>query len=140
MDVESDGDRRGVYDERLRLYTLRERELDRRDRRMSFLRLGAFLLSLASLAITFWFDQNNDAVWYAASVTAFLFFLVLIWRHTVLAKEQRSVRAHVRLNTEALHRLARTWDALPLVDAPSKYADLPVTRDLMLFGRGSLAQ
>lgn len=133
-------DRRALYDEQLHRFAVEERELDRDDRRISWLRLAAFLASAVALGIAFWVDRLSPAPWYVAATLCFVIFLVLIWRHTKLSARQRRVRAHVRLNREALHRLARTWDALPIIELPSRLRDHAVARDLMLFGRASLYQ
>jgi energy-coupling factor transporter ATP-binding protein EcfA2 len=133
-------DPRSVYDERLQRFAIDERTLARDDRRLSWLRLGAFVASLASLAVAFWVAREQPTPWYVAAALFLLVFLLLVWRHTKLSTEQRRVRAHVRLNTEALHRLARTWDALPVIDLPERFTDRPIARDLMLFGRASLYQ
>lgn len=133
-------DPRARYDDRLRRFALEARALDGRDRRISWLRLGAFVASLASLAVAFWVVPESPGVWYAIAAVAFATFLALVWLHTKLSARQRRVRALVRLNTEALHRIARTWEALPTAEHPARHLDDPVARDLMIFGAASLYQ
>jgi hypothetical protein len=133
-------DPRAAYDERLHRFVVEELELDRADRGISWLRLATFVLALVALGIGFWGAGASRSPWFITALVAFLAFLLLVGRHTLNARRQRRVRAHVRLNRTALHRLARTWEALAIAEIPDRYTEHAVARDLALFGRASLFQ
>ena len=131
---------RAQYDERLQRFVHEARDLTVRDRRISWLRLAFFLVAVGALAVTFWGSPTQPGVWYGACAASLLAFLILIWRHSTVASQQRRVSAHVRMNTEALHRIARTWEALPPADPLVQHENVPLARDLSLFGHASLFQ
>ncbi|HXU30436.1 MAG TPA: DNA mismatch repair protein MutS, partial [Thermoanaerobaculia bacterium] len=72
------------------------------------------------------------------AVAALAVFLGLLGNHEKVIREEKRRGELVKIQEEALARLARDWNALPLPNLPS--TDSALARDLGLFGRASLGQ
>jgi hypothetical protein len=65
-------------------------------------------------------------------------FVGLVIVHDRVVREERRAADLVRLQDEALARLARDWEAMPLPGLTEKVEPPPLARDLNLLGRASL--
>ena len=126
-----------VYEARIRGEEARVSRLEARSLRYSRWRLAVFLLGLGCAVVGAREFGNLDPPWLFVSLGLFVGFGVLVRRHGGVARELDAARGLVALNREALDRLARRWEALPL---PAEVAPSAMARDLDLFGRASLFQ
>ncbi len=114
----------------------RERDaLTRRWNRVANLRLLAFLAAAGTLGYGVW--QRSPIV-AAAGVLLLGAFLFLVRHHGDLGRRRRRAAVLSDLNAEALSRIARDWDALPLRHTIRAAPGHPFAADLDLFGRASL--
>jgi hypothetical protein len=113
--------------------------------RFSLLRGTFFLVFVGSLLMVLVTAGDFPPHWWIAAVVSLLAFLAILPVHDrVIAAEHRA-RDLRQVNDEGLRRLVRDWDGLPL-SAVAPFAalsgrdrdDLPLARDLNLFGRASL--
>lgn len=112
---------------------------ERRLGRIGMLRLLVFGAAVAS----WWYalrPQTLDWRWGSVAIALTAAFAVAV--HQSRRSRARLARARDlhALTTEALARLARDWDALPLREWDAPDATHPYAADLDLFGRGSLSQ
>jgi MutS domain V len=77
--------------------------------------------------------------WIAAAGWLAVFFAVLPVHDRVITEQRRAADLRT-LNEEALDRMARAWDRLPVPATAAPGTDGPLARDLDLFGRASLFQ
>ncbi len=129
-----------LYAERRDRFRAEEKVFARRSFRFSVARLIAALafvgclvavVAKASEPWTLRFPIGGAAV-------ALTVFLGLLGNHEKVIREEKRRRELAKIQEEALARLARDWQALPLSTLPA--TDSPLARDLGLFGRASLAQ
>lgn len=127
------------YQVRIRYCLTREQQAARLDGWLTHLRLGAFLLSLA-LALTALRSESSSTLWWWLAGLTFLAFVSLIAWHDRVVEAGEEFRQRRRINEEALARIARRWDLLPMqeVDVPAAYR--ATATDLDLFGPASLFQ
>jgi len=111
--------------------------LTRRWNRVANLRLLVFAAAAAALAWGIWRSSPAAAVVGAALLVG---FVALAVHHNRLGRQRRRVATLVEINAEAVSRLARDWDALPLRHDPAIPPDHPFAADLDLVGRASLGQ
>jgi hypothetical protein len=106
--------------------------------RYSLLR-GALFLGFAGCLLTILIQSGRGApAWgWSAGLLLLAFLAALPFHDKVIRRERRADEA-VRINREALARLERQWDGMPL-PALSPAEPPPLARDLNLFGRASLA-
>ncbi len=117
-----------------------EKDFARRSFRFSIARLIA---ALALAACLFAIVVKAPEPWtlrlpIGGAVAALAVFLGLLGAHEKVIREEKRRAELGRIQEEALARLARDWDALPLPKLPA--TDSPLARDLGLFGRASLGQ
>jgi ABC-type multidrug transport system fused ATPase/permease subunit len=117
----------------------RDQEAQRSDR-ISRLRLGAFLVGIAAL-IWLW-SQGAGIVPIGSALGAFILFAMFVVLHARVDERMARHEALRVVNTRALERIARNWNALPEGDPPPgiDLTDHPFAVDLDLFGRASLFQ
>ncbi len=114
----------------------RERDaLTRRWNRVANLRLLAFLAAAGGLGYGVW---QRSLITAATGVLLLGVFLLLVRHHGDLGRRRRRASILHDLNAEALSRIARDWDALPLRHAIRAAPGHPFAADLDLFGRASL--
>ncbi len=129
-----------LYVNRRDLFRAEERGFARRSFRFSIARLiAAFALAACLFAIV----AKASEPWtlrlpIGGAVAALLVFLGLLGAHEKVIREEKRRAELGKIQEEALARLARDWDALPLPKLPA--SDSPLARDLGLFGRASLGQ
>jgi hypothetical protein len=73
-----------------------------------------------------------------AAPVLLVWYFVLAYRHSIIARARERADALVRMNEEALQRIARDWERLPLRHRRRAEPDHPYAADLDLFGRASL--
>jgi hypothetical protein len=129
-----------TYRERADAFAAEERRLARVSFRFSVGRGALFLGFLATLlAILIRSSLADSGWWLLAGAWLAAFLLVLPWHERIIQRQRRA--ASLRdLNEEALRRLARDWDRLPVPQVPEDLTQDHRARDLDLFGRASLLQ
>jgi hypothetical protein len=124
-----------VYEERRLMFSRRAAEITERFNRVATLRLVTFLAAVALAGFAIWRAAAVAGVLAAALLVA---FVVLVVFHGRLARRRRRSLLFARLNEEALWRLARDWERLPLRHDVRAGAEHPYAADLDVFGRASL--
>ena len=132
-----------------RFSALRDR-LDARSRRISWLRLGLFVVAIALLVRAELRPQGRGAFLAGGFALLAAFGVVAAW-HGRVKRKQRWFDVLARLNEEGPLRIARDWDRLPGAEfAPGRPGfagtasdiaagpDHPYALDLDLFGRASV--
>ena len=129
-----------TYSERAAAFSAEERRLARISWRFSLGR-GALFFGFAAtlLAIIIRASLAEASLWLLAGGWLVAFLLVLPW-HDRIVHRQRRAAALRDLNEEALRRLARDWDQLPVPRVPEALTVDHRARDLDLFGRASMLQ
>ena len=130
-----------TYRQRRSAFDAEERRLARVSFRFSLLRGGLFVGFVACLGVILVRagSLTTPGWWIAAAVWLVVFFAVLPLHDRVIGEQRRA--ADLRgLNDEALLRIERAWDRLPIPSVAVAGADGPLARDLDLFGRASLFQ
>jgi predicted ATPase len=112
----------------------------RRSRRISRLRLAAFLGGLSCLIWTL--ERGADPLWLTGAALIFgVFGGLVVWHARV--EDRAAWHDALRVASErAVARIERRWDDLPPADAPASVDPThhPYAVDLDLFGRASLFQ
>lgn len=121
-----------------RFAALRDR-LDARSRRISWLRLGLFIVAIALLVRAELSPQARGAFLAGGFVLLATFVIVAAW-HGRVKRRVRWYDTLARLNEEGPLRIARDWDRLPGADFTAAGPDHPYALDLDLFGRASVFQ
>ncbi len=130
-----------TYRDRAAAFAAEERRLARISFRFSVGR-GALFLGFAGTLVMILVRASLAAdarFWLLAGAWIVVFLLVLPW-HERIVRRQRRAAALRELNEEALRRLDRDWDNLPIPQVPEALAQDHRARDLDLFGRASLLQ
>ncbi|HYU33178.1 MAG TPA: DNA mismatch repair protein MutS [Thermoanaerobaculia bacterium] len=129
-----------TYRERAAAFSAEERRLARISFRFSVGRGSLFFGFVATLlAILIRASLADARLWLLAGGWLVAFLLVLPWHDRVIQRQRRAAALR-DLNEEALHRLGREWDLLPVPRVPEVMAGDHRARDLDLFGRASLVQ
>ncbi|HEV7515402.1 MAG TPA: MutS family DNA mismatch repair protein [Thermoanaerobaculia bacterium] len=110
--------------------------LARRSLRFSLARFAAFaLFALGLLLLLFPAVGTRSLSLSAVGLAAFVGLVIV---HDRVVREERRAADLVRIQDEALARLARDWGAMPLPGLPAATEPPPLARDLNLLGRASL--
>jgi predicted ATPase len=126
-----------TYRERRGSFQQEERRLARISLRFSIVR-GILFAAFAGCLLWVLFDPDSPRdVGFGAAALFFFLFLAILPRHDRIVAAQRRAGDLARINEEALLRIARDWKGLPVSNLPN---DLPLARDLDLFGPASLFQ
>jgi energy-coupling factor transporter ATP-binding protein EcfA2 len=129
-----------IYRQRADAFSAEERRLARISFRFSVGRGALFFGFVATLlAILIRARLMETGLWLLAAGWLVAFLLVLPW-HDRIVQRQRRAAALRDLNEEALRRLDRAWDQLPVPLVPEGVTADHRARDLDLFGRASLLQ
>jgi hypothetical protein len=129
-----------IYRERAAAFSAEERRLARISLRFSVGRGALFFGFVATLlAIIIRASLAEVSLWLLAGGWLVAFLLVLPW-HDRIVQRQRRAAALRDLNEEALRRLGREWDELPIPRVPEELTGDHRARDLDLFGRASMLQ
>jgi hypothetical protein len=130
-----------TYRQRLASFEVEEKRLGRISFRYSLLRGGLFFGFAVCLAVIL--VRAGSAFlpgwWLAAAAWLVAFFAVLPVHDRVIGAMRRAADLRT-LNEEALSRLARAWERLPVPRTAVEGTDGHLARDLDLFGRASLFQ
>jgi hypothetical protein len=124
-----------TYRARMARFAAEGDRLRARGRTLAWARLLVFGVLIAA---GLWLERGGGAPALLATAAAAAAFIALLVVHRRLRAAESWADAHVALNEQGLHRLARDWDRLPAPEPPPErhaYA-----RDLDVFGRASLRQ
>lgn len=127
-----------TYRARAAGFTAEERRLAGVSFRFSLVRGALFFGFIASLLMILVRASLAETGWWLAAGAWLVGFLLLLPWHDRIIRRQRRSGALRDLNAEALRRLERDWDHLPLPKVPEEMAGDHRARDLDLFGRASL--
>lgn len=118
-------------------FTAAGARLGQRSRRIAHLRLALFVLCAGSLVLGLWSYPQVGWAWIGASAGWLALFVALVGTHDSVIREERRMAVLAELCQEALGRLERRWETLPVRAAPPEAVRHPLSRDLDLFGEGS---
>lgn len=135
-DQATGGFSRSAYLQRLSTHQAEERRLAGVSFRFSVLRGGLFLGFAACLIAVLVTASSSSPGWWIAAGVFLVAFLLVLPVHDRIIREQRRAADLAAINEEALHRIAREWDGVPL--PAMTVPESPLARDLGLFGRASL--
>ncbi|HET9225267.1 MAG TPA: DNA mismatch repair protein MutS, partial [Thermoanaerobaculia bacterium] len=114
-----------------------ERRLSRISLRFSIVRGILFTVFVGFLLWILFVPESPKGLGFGVAALFFVAFLAVLPRHDRIVAAQRRAGDLARINEEGLLRIARDWKSLPV---PSFSSDLPLARDLDLFGPASLFQ
>jgi phage FluMu protein gp41 len=135
-----DVDLTGRYEDAAARHRAERDRHDRRSRRLSYARLVVFLAAAASVLSAFPGPVSHAAFRIWAGVAGFaLFFVFVGWQSRVESQEQWSATLAL-VNTEAVARTRREWNALPPCPVSAPGAGHAYADDLDVFGHASLYQ
>ena len=126
-----------VYRERRDSFQREERRLARISLHFSIVRGILFAAFVACLLWVLFDPGAPREAGFGGAAFFLVAFLAILPRHDRTVAAQRRAGDLARINEEALLRIARDWKSLPDPNLPS---DLPLARDLDLFGPGSVFQ
>lgn len=106
--------------------------------RISVARLATFVAAAAA-AVAWGIGQPGALFLTLAALLAAAFAALISWHDRVLTRERRA-RLDREINERALARLERRFRDLPIPVVPEALAELPLARDLNLFGAASLSE
>ncbi|MDP8924233.1 MAG: hypothetical protein M3O34_15325, partial [Chloroflexota bacterium] len=124
-----------LYRERRDRFGAQADELARRSTRLANVRLLLFFAALAALGWGYW---GGIPLLLGLGGLLLIAFAALVARHRSVERERRRCVALATINHEALARVRRDWDALPLRHDLRAEPGHPYAHDLDLFGRASL--
>ena len=127
-----------VYAERRAAHAAELARLRALSHRFSLLRALTFVAAFALVVWAVWPGLDGGAPAGAGSALAFAAFVALVIRHERLERRIRWTGALADVADEALARLERRWDALPLPPMPTPHPEHPFAHDLDVVGRASL--
>jgi hypothetical protein len=125
------------YQERLAAASAGYERVNQRWNRVANLRLVVFVAAAAAAAWGLW--GRTQLGWALAGLLLGLFVALAIY-HSRLGWERRRLGILRSLQEEALARIERRWDDLPVPWEPAVSADHPYAADLDIIGHASLTQ
>lgn len=126
-----------AYGQRRDSFQREERRLARISLRFSIVR-GILFAAFVGCLLWMLFDPESPrGLGFGGAALFFVAFLAVLPRHDRIVAAQRRAGDLARINEEGLLRIARDWKGLPVPSLPD---DLPLARDLDLFGAASLFQ
>ncbi len=129
-----------VYRERAGAAAAEERRAADLSLRISWARFAAFVVFLVGGGFgVAGLGSGRPAPWIACAAGAVALAGFISWHERVIRRE-RGFAARRIVNEQALARLERRFDALPVRPFPESATTLATARDLNLFGPGSVAQ
>ena len=125
------------YGRRATQFAQHQQQLSRQANRISHGRVATFLTGgfcflAAGLA------QSGAAIWLAAGLLAMGGFLALVWWYGRVLAEAERFHQLAEINCQAVARVRRRWESIPLRSGGNASADDALAGDLDLFGRASL--
>ncbi len=135
----SESEPRDAYRRNLAHFQNEMSSLEGRSRKFSLARLVAFIAAAGALVMIFLQAGSPRPFGYAAAAVACLLFGALVLAHDRVIRRLRTAKIFTRLNTQALGRLDRQWDEMPLRASLPAGGAGTYAGDLGLFGRASLA-
>ncbi|MGI8588950.1 MAG: MutS-related protein [Chloroflexia bacterium] len=124
-----------TYRERSTGFAAQYAAYDRRWNLVANIRLAVFIVAAACLG---WGLFNGPLALTLAGLALFVVFVALVAHHLSLGRLRHRYAELRQINDEALMRLARDWNALPLRHTVSADPAHPYAADLDIFGHASL--
>lgn len=130
---------RQLYGEQIGRCAEQIERLRRLDRLLTHVRVIVFLCGAAAAVAALQFESASQ-LWWLCTAAVFIGFVGLVGFHERVRGRMDSLRLLRDLHREALARIARNWERLPVaeLEVPDRHGALAI--DLDLFGRASLFQ
>jgi hypothetical protein len=129
-----------IYRERAAVAAAEERRAAELSLRISWARFGAFLLFVLGGGFgVAGLGSGRPVPWILAGAGLVALATFISWHERVIGRERASAARRV-VNEQALARLERRFEALPVRAFPESATASATARDLNLFGSGSVAQ
>ena len=128
---------RATYEQRVARFSAERSRAAQASQRLSLLRSATFLVFIALLWTAT--SLRSGAAW-AGTAVALAAFVVLVWRHTLVRREEERLETLEQLNREGLLRLDRDWTQLKPRPALSDVRGYAYADDLDVFGSAALIQ
>lgn len=127
-----------TYQEKIRLYQTRIRELEKKSRQISNLRLFISLGGIGAAIYLYLTDKSMEAVGVFLAVA--VIFTLLVIHHQRLREEKDFSQVMLKINEQSMARINGNWTAFP--DTGSEFIEEshPYAVDLDIFGKRSLFQ
>jgi hypothetical protein len=124
-----------IYRERAARFTA---DFDRETERWNLIGNVRLLVFLAAVAALIWGIWNGITLLWVAGIALAIAFFVLVGYHTRVGQARRRAQELCAINNEAILRVERNWDELPLRHAIRARPGDPYAGDLDIFGPASL--
>ncbi len=131
-----------TYRGRMTDFGNQKEQSDRLVNRISYARVATFLAAGACFLAGLFGSPDNgvpgSTAWFVAGGTLTVMFFLLVWRYRrILAESERFCQLK-RINAQAMARVLRKWDHIPLRSTKTPPGDEALAGDLDLFGKASL--
>ena len=110
---------------------------ERRANRTSHARVGAFLATVVCF-LAGMLDASSNIPWFAAGAILSAVFFSLVWLYERLRTESTQLEQLGSINRQAVARVLREWESVPLRSARIHPGEEILSDDLDLFGKASL--
>ncbi len=127
---------REFYDNEREIDLTEQKDLHRREKKVSWARVGVFLATVASFAIGY--DYYKEGYWGAAVL--FLIFLRLVSYHNEIKSRQKFLTSRLNVLNSYIVRARGTWRKRSQDGHRYLKNDRPQDVDLYIFGAGSIFQ
>lgn len=124
------------YDNEREIDLTEQKNLYRREKKVSWIRIGIFLAMAASLAIGY--DYYREGYWGAAIL--FLIFMRLVSHHDEIKSRQKFLTSRLNVLNSYIVRARGTWRKRSQDGGSYLKNDRPQDVDLYIFGAGSIFQ
>ncbi|MBQ7704851.1 MAG: DNA mismatch repair protein MutS [Selenomonadaceae bacterium] len=127
---------REFYDNEREIDLTEQKDLHRREKKVSWARVGVFLATVASFAVGY--DYYKEGYWGAAVL--FLIFLRIVSYHNEIKNRQKFLTSRLNVLNSYIVRARGTWRKRSQDGSHYLKNDRPQDVDLYIFGAGSIFQ
>lgn len=133
---------RQIYRHRIEKFESALGDEESKSRRMSNLRLTAFVVALSCgvVATLGGFSTTFVLLWFFLCFVALGVFVRFVWVHRQISERIERLKQLRDLNEFAISRLDRKWSDFPVPLAPQEFVENNTAQDLDLFGEASVFQ
>jgi hypothetical protein len=127
-----------IYQNRIEQFNSEIKTAEKKYNQISIMRLLAFAAAAFGIVFVFYFEKIMSG--WIITMTGLFVFIILVIIHNRVAERKRYVQLLCSINMDSLARKTGEWINFP--DTGEEFTDLdhPYTRDLDIFGNGSLFQ